>query len=105
MILKSIILSVWKQIQKIISFLTSLLIFIGITIVILYLLKIKPYVVTTGSMEPAIPVHSVCFVDENIPLESIEIGEAQREMLITQKMPHLLPKKITSEKQFLCFQK
>ncbi len=75
MILKSIILFVWKQLQKIISFLTSLLIFIAITVVILYLLKIKPYVVTTGSMEPAIPLHSVCFVDENIPLESIEIGE------------------------------
>lgn len=75
MILKSIILFVWKQFQKIISFFTSLLIFIAIAVVILYLLKIKPYVVTTGSMEPAIPVHSVCFVDENIPLESIEIGE------------------------------
>ena len=74
-ILKSIILFVWKQFQKIISFFTSLLIFIAIAVVILYLLKIKPYVVTTGSMEPAIPVHSVCFVNENIPLEGIEIGE------------------------------
>ncbi|HAJ97916.1 MAG TPA: signal peptidase I [Ruminococcus sp.] len=74
-ILKSTVRLIWKQIQKIISFLTSLLIFTAITVVTLYLLKIKPYVVITGSMEPAIPVQSICFVNENVPLENIEIGE------------------------------
>ena len=43
--------------------------------VVLYLIRIKPYVVTTGSMEPAIPVRSICFVNEKISLESISVGE------------------------------
>ena len=75
MTLKSLVGFIWKQLQKIMYFLISLLSLTAITIVVLYLLKIKPYVVTTGSMQPAIPVHSICFVNENIPLETIEIGE------------------------------
>ncbi|MBR1384925.1 MAG: signal peptidase I [Ruminococcus sp.] len=73
--LTAILKRLWKLIQHIVSFLTTLFILAAMTVATLFLLKIKPYVVTTGSMEPAIPVSSICFVDENIPLASIEVGE------------------------------
>ena len=73
--LKKILLGIWKMIQSCISFLTTLIIVISIAITVLFLAKIKPYVVITGSMEPAIPVQSVCFVNERIPLEDVTVGE------------------------------
>ena len=72
---KSVIRFIWEYIRKFASFLTTLVIISAFVITALFLMKIKPYVVTTGSMEPAIPVKSVCFVNENIPLENINVGE------------------------------
>ncbi|MBR0484012.1 MAG: signal peptidase I [Oscillospiraceae bacterium] len=74
-IVKFLLRTVWKLIQKTVSFLTTVVILTALTVSVLYMMKIKPYVVTTGSMEPAIPVHSICFVNENIPLEQISVGE------------------------------
>ena len=72
---KSIFQFIWKQFQKMLSFLTTLFIFSALVVMTLYLMNIKPYVVVTGSMEPAIPVRSICFVDENISLQNIEVGD------------------------------
>ena len=41
----------------------------------LYLYGIRPYVVRTGSMEPAIKTGSVCFVNHKIPFEEIQQGD------------------------------
>ena len=48
--LKKILLGIWKMIQSCISFLTTLIIVISIAITVLFLAKIKPYVVITGSI-------------------------------------------------------
>ncbi len=60
---------------KAVSFVTSLIILIALTVTVLFLLKIKPYVVITPSMEPAVPLNSVCFVNEKFPLEDIAVGD------------------------------
>ncbi len=72
---KSIFQFIWKQFQKMLSFLTTLFILSALVVMVLYLMNIKPYVVVTGSMEPAIPVRSICFVDGNISLQNIEVGD------------------------------
>ncbi len=61
--------------NSILSFVISAVILIALIVVILFFMRIKPYVVTTGSMEPAIPVSSVCFVNEKIPPSDILPGE------------------------------
>lgn len=81
----------WRQIQHIASFLATLFILAAAVTLILYLMRIKPYVVTTGSMEPAIPVYSICFVNENIPLAEIGTGEVisfrvGTDMLVTHRV-------------------
>ena len=58
---------------------------------ILFIAKIRPYVVKTGSMEPAIPVHSLCFVNENVTLSSISVGDvisfrAGEDLLVTHRV-------------------
>ena len=63
----------------------------ALAVAILYLAHIRPYVVLSGSMEPAIPVHSVCFVNENIPFAQITPGEVisfrmEGGMLVTHRV-------------------
>ena len=70
-----ILRTIWSAVQKAASFVITLIIICAIAVTALFLAKIKPYVVTTGSMVPAIPVHSVCFVNENATLESIAVGD------------------------------
>ena len=65
----------WKLIKKAASFLSTALILVALLVSVLFLFRIKPYVVATGSIEPAIPVHSICFVNENTALETISVGE------------------------------
>ena len=43
--------------------------------ILLYCLGFRFYVVTTGSMEPAIPVGSICLVDRNTPFDAIAQGD------------------------------
>ncbi|MCR5109953.1 MAG: signal peptidase I [Ruminococcus sp.] len=73
--IKGIILCIRKVLKKTVSFLTTIIILIAFSVTFLFLAKIKPYVVISGSMEPAIPVQSVCFVNERIPLADIAVGE------------------------------
>ena len=72
------------------SFLSTLFIITALTVTGCYLFKIKPYVVMTGSMEPAIPVSSICFVNETVPADSIKTGDViafrSGEMLVTHRV-------------------
>lgn len=47
----------------------------AIGIILLYLFGIRIYVVTTGSMSPAIPEGSMCIVNHNIPFSEIREGD------------------------------
>ena len=64
-----------KMIHKVTVCLSALLLLAALTILGLFIAGIRPYVVTTGSMEPAIHVNSVCFVNENTPLDEISVGD------------------------------
>ena len=57
------------------EFIRTAVIFSAFAIGILYLIGIRPYVVQTGSMEPAIPVNSICLVKQNFSYDSITIGD------------------------------
>ncbi|MCR4646067.1 MAG: signal peptidase I [Oscillospiraceae bacterium] len=75
----------------IVSVLTTAIIVTAAVIIALFFAKIKPYVVVSGSMEPAIHVHSVCFVNENVPLEDIVPGDVisfrmDENMLVTHRV-------------------
>ena len=85
--------SVWTVIRRAASFLTTLIILVSVCITVLFLAGIKPYVVLTGSMEPAIPVNSVCFVNEHTPLSDIAVGDVisfhMGELLVTHRVTEI----------------
>ena len=62
-------------IRKITFVLTTLIIIVAMAIFGLFIAGIRPYVVKTGSMEPAFPVNCLCFVNKNTPLEEISVGD------------------------------
>ena len=61
--------------RKIPLFLSTLIFLIALIVFVLFIAGIRPYVVKTGSMEPAFPVNCLCFVNRNIPLEEISVGD------------------------------
>ena len=54
---------------------TSVIILSALIILILFILGINPYIVSTGSMEPNIHVGSICFVNGNVAFDSIDKGD------------------------------
>lgn len=68
-----------KKIKKVLSsistFLTVLLITGILVMLIMQLMGIKPYIVMSGSMEPAIHTGSVCFVDTTKEYNSIKSND------------------------------
>ena len=88
---RAILLILCKAAKKAASFLSVLVIITAVVLSALYAMHIKPYVVMTGSMEPAVPASSICFVNENIPLDSISVGEVisfrlGEDMLVTHRV-------------------
>lgn len=63
-----------RIIRKVSVILSTLLIITALTVFVLFIAGIRPYVVKTGSMEPALPVGCLCFVNENTPLNEISVG-------------------------------
>ncbi len=61
--------------KKIIDILLTLVIILGIVFVFLYVIKIEPYVVLSGSMEPKLHVGSLSFINKNVKLEDIKEGD------------------------------
>lgn len=55
----------------IINVLCSMIILTVFSIVILFLLGVRPYIVLSGSMEPAVHVGSLCFVNTRAAYEDI----------------------------------
>lgn len=55
--------------------LTTVIIICGLFFMGLYLAGIRPYVVQSGSMEPAIVTGSVCFVNQNAAFDNITAGD------------------------------
>jgi len=52
-----------------------LIILSALLLIILYLCGIRPYIVQSGSMEPAITTGSVCFVNHHAKYENVKKGD------------------------------
>ena len=48
---------------------------IVLLVAVLYISGIKPYVVMSGSMEPALKTGSVCWINENYAYEDVKVGD------------------------------
>lgn len=55
--------------------LMTIIIIIGILFIVLFFMGIKPFVVQTGSMEPAIETGSVSFIDQNVKFEDVKVND------------------------------
>jgi len=73
--LKCIAKNIFKVLHTIFKIFQWLLIIVAVSLIIAYICGIRLYVVTTGSMSPTIPVGSICFVNHNIPYDSIMTGD------------------------------
>lgn len=62
-------------IKKTFSLISILIILSGFIFSILFLFKIKPYIVQSGSMEPTIPLGSICFINHKYPFEKIKVND------------------------------
>lgn len=58
--------------KKIIDILLTLVIIVGIVFVFLYAIRIEPYVVLSGSMEPTLHVGSLSFINKNVKYEELK---------------------------------
>lgn len=67
------------MVRKIVGKLTGILaaaaLAVSAVLLLLFLLGVRPYVVRSGSMEPAVPTGSLCFINSRIPYEEIETGD------------------------------
>lgn len=50
-------------------------VFVALLFFVLQVCGIQPYAVVSGSMEPKVPVGSVCFIDTKAPYEEIKAGD------------------------------
>ena len=61
-----------KVIKGLINSLMTLVLIIGITFIALYIIGIEPFVVETGSMDPAIQAGSLSFINKHVKYDSIK---------------------------------
>jgi signal peptidase len=86
-----------KVIKELINSLMTLVLIIGIIFIALYVIGIEPFVVISGSMEPAIHTGSLSFVNKHAKYESIKENDVIAFTLSTgDKVTHRVVK-ITEE--------
>ena len=61
--------------KRIIGFSTLIFALFGVLVIALYLVGIEPSVMLTGSMNPKIPVGSVCFINKNYSYDKIKVND------------------------------
>ena len=64
-----------KIFKTIINIILTLFIIVGLSVLILYIVGIKPYVVISGSMESNIKIGSISFINTRYPFEKINVGD------------------------------
>ena len=72
-----------KTTKIILNIITTLIIVLGLSFVILFAVGIQPYVVESGSMEPAIKTKSVCFINKRANYKDMRVGD-----IIAFKLPN-----------------
>lgn len=74
----------------ILSLLTGIVIAAAVAVIAAFVYGIRPYIVMSGSMEPAIATGSVCFVDTKVPYEEICVGDTivfrQKNGMVTHRV-------------------
>ena len=65
----------YRILHRLHSFLVNVIVLLGFLMIGLFLAGIRIYAVETGSMQPAIPINSICFVNQNTAYETISIGD------------------------------
>ncbi len=71
-----------KTIRFLLNTITCFVTIVGVLTIALYLLGIRPTVVTSGSMIPAIGIGDVCFINTRYPYEKV-----QKQDIIVYKEP------------------
>jgi len=64
-----------KITKFILNFITSLIIIVGVIFILLFAIGIQPFVVESGSMEPAIKTGSVCFINKRANYDNMQVGD------------------------------
>ena len=72
----------------IMNIIVSFVSFLLILFVILFFLGIKPTIVVSGSMEPTLPVGSLCMIDTKYPIENVKTNDIIVYYVKKQKVIH-----------------
>ena len=72
-----------KFAKIIINTITTIVIILGVIFILLFAVGIQPYVVESGSMEPAIQTGSVCFINKRLSYDDMKVGD-----VIAFKLPN-----------------
>lgn len=96
------------MLKKVFSFITNIFILIEVILITIFtlpnLFSIKPYVVTSGSMEPKYPVGSLIYV-KDIKIEELKKGDVITFYLTNSKIvaTHKIYEINSSEKSFITY--
>lgn len=91
-----------KVIKVLLNTLVTIIIILGIAFLLLYAIKIRPFIVESGSMEPKIHVGSVCFVNQHAKYEDLKKGDiiafnASSSMRVTHRIVDISEEGITTK--------
>lgn len=91
-----------KVIKVLLNTLVTIIIILGIAFLFLYAIKIRPFVVESGSMEPKIHVGSVCFVNQHAKYEDLKKGDiiafnASSSMRVTHRVVNISEEGLTTK--------
>ena len=91
-----------KVIKVLLNTLVTIIIILGIAFLFLYAIKIRPFVVESGSMEPKLHVGSVCFVNQRAKFEDIKNGDiiafnATSSMKVTHRVVNISEEGLTTK--------
>ncbi len=64
-----------KSIKIILNILLTIIILFGLVFIGLFCFGIQPYVVESGSMEPAIQTGSICFINKKANYDDMKVGD------------------------------
>jgi len=94
--MQRILCVVIKLLRYLYNILASCITLTGLLLILLFLIGIRPYAVQTGSMEPEIETGSLCFVNQNIPYDTIHENDIiafriKGNLLVTHRVYQITP--------------
>ena len=66
---------IFKFLKLLLNIIFSVIIIIGLTFVVFYIIGIEPFVVESGSMKPEIDTGSLCFINKLTKYEEIKVND------------------------------